>query len=135
MHKLFLAILLLLSLASCQKPGVPVPADFPVQITLPAGSEIGSNPGGDIAERAASAVNMHIVTFTCSDGEEKVKAYIADQLKQKGYQKVMIPGMSNAAQDAYTQEGSDVMVSITGSGGDMYTLMSMEMPKLPNFGS
>ena len=133
MRILALMVITMLALASCQQGGVPVPADFPVKLTLPAGSEIGSNPAGDAAEQAIAAMNMKVVTFTSDAGEAKVKEHIAKQLKSEGFSKMMIPGMGGSPQDAYSKEGSNMMISITAAGGNMYTLMSMEMPDLSKF--
>ncbi len=130
---LFVLLSMSILLASCAK-GVPVPADFPLKISLPAGSEITSNPGGDIAEKAAKGMNMHVVNFTCGGGSEKVKKHIAAQLKGHGYEKIVIPGMGNmAGGESFSKEGSNMMITFSAAGDNGYMLMTMEMPDFSGF--
>lgn len=120
----------LLFAASCAQ-GVAVPADFPVKITLPAGSEIQEDPGGtDNSEMA-----MKMVYFKCSAGKDSVTSHITSQLEGEGFSKMNIPGMGDMGQDTFTKEGSNLMVSFSAMPGDSgeYMLMSMEMPDFSNF--
>lgn len=130
---LFALLAAMLLTASCAQ-GVPVPADFPVKISLPAGSEITSNPGMDIAKQAGGAMNMKMVDFKCSGGAVKVQKHITTQLKGKGYEKMVLPGMGNiTGNDTFSKEGSNLMISFSNVGGDNYMLMSMEMPDMSSF--
>ena len=111
-----------------------MPSDFPVQITLPPGSEISNNPAGDIAEKAAAGMNMKVVNFTCSGGSAKVQKHITAQLKSKGYEKMVIPGLGNASgNDSFSKEGSNIMISFSAVSDDSFMLMTMEMPDMSSF--
>ena len=124
--KLLAAACVLILLCSCSRgEPVPVPADFPLQFTLPAGSEITDRNSLDEGTlEKTEAVDS--LDFTCRARDTEVIRHITEELAALGYARQdddedLEAGLVGGL---YTRPSSDLRVSIGGSAGQYFLLVS-----------